>query len=214
MYKDIFYTMKRIYFVMILAALLGLAVPMRAQEAGNTMLLTAHLVDGYDGKALQAPWGVNFICDALDKAVVAMPDSTGYIQLRLPKGKCIVMAIFHYPVTLDLASDTVVERLVLEYDVFDQAITNIYFSRHKKDSALHAEEALLKADLHYVDTSLHFLDPDPNYYQLAYLYERDLHYPLPRWRTFSSDSALHYLRYSYHQNPERYDYLYYSMFNE
>lgn len=203
--------MKRIYYVMIWAALLGLAMPMRGQETGNTVLLTAHLVDGYDGKALQAPWGVNFICDALDRAVVATPDSTGYIQLRLPKGRCIVMELFHYPVTLDLASDTVVERLVLEYDAFDQAITSIYFSRHKKDSTLRAEEALLKADLHYVDTSLHFLDPDPNYYQLAYLYERDLHYPLPRWRTFCRDSALHYLRYSYHQNPERYDYLYYSI---
>ena len=54
------------------------------------MLLTAHLVDGEDDKALLAPWGVNFICDALDQAVVAIPDSTGYVELRLPRGKGIL----------------------------------------------------------------------------------------------------------------------------
>ncbi len=194
-------------FPLLLVALLFLALPLRAQEKENTVLLTAHLVDGEDDKALLAPWGVNFICDALDQAVVAIPDSTGYVELRLPRGKCVVIPEFYYPVTLNLTADTIVERLELTYDAFNRS--NIYRSRHKKDSTLRAEEAALKADLHYVDTSYSFLDPDPNYYLLAQLYEYDLHYPLPRWRTFSRDSALHYLRYSYHQNPERYDYLYY-----
>ena len=197
----------RMPFPLLLVALLFLALPLRAQEKENTVLLTAHLVDGEDDKALLAPWGVNFICDALDQAVVAIPDSTGYVELRLPRGKCVVIPEFYYPVTLNLTADTVVERLELTYDAFNRS--NIYRSRHKKDSTLRAEEAALKADLHYVDTSYSFLDPDPNYYLLAQLYEYDLHYPLPRWRTFSRDSALHYLRYSYHQNPERYDYLYY-----
>ena len=194
-------------FPLLLVALLFLALPLRAQEKENTVLLTAHLVDGEDDKALLAPWGVNFICDALDQAVVAIPDSTGYVELRLPRGKCVVIPEFYYPVTLNLTADTVVERLELTYDAFNRS--NIYRSRHKKDSTLRAEEAALKADLHYVDTSYSFLDPDPNYYLQAQLYEYDLHYPLPRWRTFSRDSALLYLRYSYHQNPERYDYLYY-----
>lgn len=145
-------------------------------------------------------------CDALDTALYLTADSSGRIAAMLPKGRCLVDCAFCPLLVLDLQRDTVVDGTDPTHLYHP---TSSWPSRHHRDSVLRVREAELKADLQHVDTLYGMPMNDPYYFYLAYLYDSDLHFPLPRWRTFSRDTALHYFRYCYHQDPRRYDYLYY-----
>lgn len=196
------YNMKNI-FCYILFALAGTTTAM-----GQTARVEGRIVEKISGMSTYASSAM-LICDALDSALTVELDTSGHFVATLPTGRCMLCVPYFPSVLLDIVADTVIDPIELEYAYYYYD-TDRWESRHRKDSVLRAHEAMLKADLHYYDTTWpEWVEREYNYHRLAYLYDHDMHYPLPQWRTFSRDTALHYLRYCHRQNPERYDYLYY-----
>ena len=190
-------------FCYILFALAGTTAAM-----GQTARVEGRIVEKISGMSTYASSAM-LICDALDSALTVELDTSGHFVATLPTGRCMLCVPYFPSVLLDIVADTVIDPIELEYAYYYYD-TDRWESRHRKDSVLRAHEAMLKADLHYYDTTWpEWVEREYNYHRLAYLYDHDMHYPLPQWRTFSRDTALHYLRYCHRQNPERYDYLYY-----
>lgn len=190
-------------FCYILFALAGVTAAL-----GQTARVEGRIV-GTDGNLIHFNTTATIICDALDSALTVDLDTSGHFVANLPTGRCMLCVPYFSSVLLDIVADTIIDPIELEYAYYYYD-TDRWESRHRKDSVLRAHEAELKADLHYYDTTWpEWVEREYNYHRLAYLYDHDMHYPLPQWRTFSRDTALHYLRYCHRQNPERYDYLYY-----
>ena len=152
-------------------------------------------------------FGVAVTCDGLDSVFSVEPDSTGHFRMVVPRGRCVISALMLDDVCLDLQSDTSIalDLIVTPWPMHRDG----YRSRREKDSTLHAREALLKADLYGMDTNR--WPHRPNYATLAQMMEDDLFYRLPRWRTYSMDTVLYYLKFCYFCDRNEYDYLYYTI---
>jgi hypothetical protein len=152
-------------------------------------------------------FGVAVTCDGLDSVFSVEPDSTGHFRMVVPRGRCVISALMLDDVCLDLQSDTSIalDLIVTPWPMHRDG----YRSRREKDSALHAREALLKADLYGMDTNR--WPYQPNYATLAQMMEDDLFYRLPRWRTYNMDTVLYYLKFCYFCDRNEYDYLYYTI---
>lgn len=152
-------------------------------------------------------FGVAVTCDGLDSVFSVEPDSTGHFRMVVPRGRCVISALMLDDVCLDLQSDTSIalDLIVTPWPMHRDG----YRSRREKDSTLHAREALLKADLYGTDTNR--WPYQPNYATLAQEMEADLFYRLPRWRTYSMDTVLYYLKFCYFCDSNEYDYLYYTI---
>ena len=188
-------------FCYILFALAGVTAAL-----GQTARVEGRIV-GTDGNLIHFNTTATIICDALDTALTVPLDTSGRFSATVPTGHCLVDTRAYLPAHLYIAGDTVVEQIELAPNYYGD---DIWQSRKQKDSVLHEREADLKADLHYYDTTWpEWVEREYNYHHLAYLYDHDMHYPLPQWRTFSRDTALYYLRYCHRQDPDHYDYLYY-----
>ena len=152
-------------------------------------------------------FGVAVTCDGLDSVFSVEPDSTGHFRMVVPRGRCVISALMLDDVCLDLQSDT---SIALDLIVTPCPMhRDGYRSRREKDSTLHAREAALKADLYGMDTNR--WPHRPNYATLAQMMEDDLFYRLPRWRTYSMDTVLYYLKFCYFCDRNEYDYLYYTI---
>ena len=152
-------------------------------------------------------FGVAVTCDGLDSVFSVEPDSTGHFRMVVPRGRCVISALMLDDVCLDLQSDTSIalDLIVTPWPMHRDG----YRSRREKDSTLHAREAALKADLYGMDTNR--WPHRPNYATLAQMMEDDLFYRLPRWRTYSMDTVLYYLKFCYFCDRNEYDYLYYTI---
>lgn len=152
-------------------------------------------------------FGVAVTCDGLDSVFSVEPDSTGHFRMVVPRGRCVISALMLDDVCLDLQSDTSIalDLIVTPWPMHRDG----YRSRREKDSTLHAREAALKADLYGTDTNR--WPYRPNYATLAQMMEDDLFYRLPRWRTYSMDTVLYYLKFCYFCDRNEYDYLYYTI---
>lgn len=152
-------------------------------------------------------FGVAVTCDGLDSVFSVEPDSTGHFRMVVPRGRCVISALMLDDVCLDLQSDTSIalDLIVTPWPMHRDG----YRSRREKDSTLHAREAALKADLYGMDTNR--WPHRPNYATLAQMMEDDLFYRLPRWRTYSMDTVLYYLKFCYFCDSNEYDYLYYTI---
>lgn len=183
----------------IVSVLLLLAVGARAQTVTADIRITE--------EGFPVIFGVAVTCDGLDSVFSVEPDSTGHFRMVVPRGRCVISALMLDDVCLDLQSDTSIalDLIVTPWPMHRDG----YRSRREKDSTLHAREALLKADLYGTDTNR--WPYQPNYATLAQEMEADLFYRLPRWRTYSMDTVLYYLKFCYFCDSNEYDYLYYTI---
>lgn len=168
------------------------------------------LIDAEDGQPItisSIPHPVYIACDALDSVIRLETDSACRVQTELPVGRCIVWPLYYNEIVFDLRGDTLLDLHVIS-PFYNDGHRYLYRSRHFKDSTLRADEAELLANLNAKDTVYPY---KPNYATLADLYEADLFYPLPRWRTFNNDTVLKHLKYCYHKDPKEYEYLYYTI---
>ncbi len=149
-------------------------------------------------------FSVGVVCDAVDSMFYVQPDSTGHFRLEVPRGHCMLSYVDCDDVWFNLQSDTVLD-LQMAFTPWPQR--RGYLSRREKDSTLLARAAELRTDLDGMDTTL--WPQQPNYVSLASLMNLDRSYVLPRWRTFSPDTVLFYLKYCYLKDREAYDYLYF-----
>lgn len=150
-------------------------------------------------------WMVNVTCDGLDSTLTVMPDTaTGHFRLVVPRGRCLLNSLYNEEIVLDLQSDTVLD-LEAKIRLYYYTLDHVFQSRRQKDSLFRAQETALLADLDGWD-STHW---HPNLVSLLDLYQTDLYYPLPRWRTFNLDVIYNYLIYCYFKDSDEYDYLYY-----
>lgn len=187
-------------------ALLTLAIA--CNVFAQRVTLDARLIEAESGLPISPiPWRVSIACDALDTLLSFETDSTCRLHVDLPAGRCIVCPFSYPEICLDLRSDTSF-KLHVSAPWFSYDSRYLYRSRRVKDSTLRAEETELLANLNAKDTVWPY---KPNYVYLADLYEADLFYPLPRWRTFSNDTVLKHLKYCYRKDPKEYEYLYYSI---
>lgn len=189
--------MNKTFFIV--SVLLLLAVGAKAQTVTADIKITE---DGFP-----IIFGVAVTCDGLDSVFSVEPDSTGHFRMVVPRGRCVISALMLDDVCLDLQSDTSIalDLIVTPWPMHRDG----YRSRREKDSTLHAREAALKADLYGMDTNR--WPHRPNYATLAQMMEDDLFYRLPRWRTYSMDTVLYYLKFCYFCDRNEYDYLYYTI---
>lgn len=152
---------------------------------------------------------VEVTCDGLDSTFTVMSDTaTGQFRIVVPRGRCVLNSLYNEEIILDLQTDTVLE-LEATTQLFYYDNSHYFHSRQQKDSLFHAQEAALRADLDGMDTT--YWPACPKYVSLVVLYQRDLYYILPRWRTFSLDTILNHIKYCYFKDPEKYNYLYYDI---
>lgn len=189
--------MNKTFFIV--SVLLLLAVGAKAQPVTADIKITE--------EGFPVIFGVAVTCDGLDSVFSVEPDSTGHFRMVVPRGRCVISALMLDDVCLDLQSDTSIalDLIVTPWPMHRDG----YRSRREKDSTLHAREALLKADLYGTDTNR--WPYQPNYATLAQEMEADLFYRLPRWRTYSMDTVLYYLKFCYFCDSNEYDYLYYTI---
>ena len=173
-----------------------LAVGARAQTVTADIRMT---VDGFP-----PVFPVGVVCDAADSMFFVQPDTMGHFRLEVQRGFCMLSYMNCDDIWLDLQSDT---SLDIQMIFTPWPLSRGYHSRSEKDSALLARAAALRADLDGMDTNR--WPYQPNYVTLAQEMEDDMFYVLPRWRTFSSDTVLFYLKYCYLKDRKTYDYLYY-----
>lgn len=190
--------MKRVFFFL---AILFFATVEQAQN------VTADIQVTEEGSPV--PFGVVVTCDGLDSLFVVEPDSTGHFRMVVPRGLCMITGVLQDcgDIYLDLQRDTSI-LLNLTFLPWPPQ-RDLYRSRREKDSTLHAREAALKRDLDGMDTNC--WPYHPNYVTLAQEMEDDLFYRLPRWRTYSPDTVLHYMKLCYMRAPEEYEYYYYTI---
>lgn len=172
---------------------------------GQTARVEVRIVYDYGELTMPIKSSVSVICDGLDSVLWVEPDSTGRISMDVPIGLCWFYGFRgiddpwalgeHGGYRIDVAGDTTMELTIREGADSRFRYFERYNSRREKDSALYAEEAKLKSSLNAVNTD--YYGNRRNYGVLSDLYAEDLYYPLPRWRTFSNDTVLKYLKYSY-----------------
>ena len=189
--------MNKTFFIV--SVLLLLTVGAKAQTVTTDIKITE--------EGFPIIFGVAVTCDGLDSVFSVEPDSTGHFRMVVPRGRCVISALMLDDVCLDLQSDTSIalDLIVTPWPMHRDG----YRSRREKDSTLHAREAALKADLYGTDTNR--WPHRPNYATLAQMMEDDLFYRLPRWRTYSMDTVLYYLKFCYFCDRNEYDYLYYTI---
>ena len=191
--------MTKLLSINILLAILlfALPAPCRAQER---VTLDARMTEG--GIPV---WMVSVTCDKLDSTFDVYPDTaTGHFRLVVPRGRCLLHSIGDEEIILDLQSDTTLD-LQAKFHYGYSRIDHLFRSRQQKDSTFHARETALLADLDGWDSSYW----QPKLVSLLDLYQADLYYPLPRWRTFDLHTIYNYMVYCYFKNSDKYDYLYY-----
>lgn len=182
--------------IAIIAALLALGAIAEAQ----TVKLEARIIESGPNPYYAT---AHVACDGMDKVLFVEADSNGVIRVELPRGRCRLSYGLE-DIFLDLRNDTVIEVV----NRFGYNYTPKRFhSRKEKDSLLHAKEAIYKANLNGMDTNS--WPHRPNYASLALTMAKDIYYPLPRWRTYTIDTVLPYLKYCYLKDRKIYDYLYY-----
>ena len=186
---------------------------------GQKAMVEVRIVYDYGELTMPIKSSVSVICDGLDSVLWVEPDSTGRISMEVPVGVCWLYGFRgiddpwalgeHGGYRIDVAGDTTMELTIREGADSRFRYFERYNSRREKDSVLYAEEAKLKSSLNSFDTD--YYEKRRNYEVLSDLYAKDLYYPLPQWRTFSNDTILKYLKYSYRKEKRRCGGYYYAI---